>query len=59
MAELTNLTWDQVNDVCDEDGVTACVGSLNQKEFDGSDLGTADHKYLFVNATEVSPGDVE
>jgi hypothetical protein len=53
VAELTNLTWNQVNDVCDEDGVTACVGSLNQKEFDGWIWATSDQvSDLFVNATD-------
>ncbi|HEY5760078.1 MAG TPA: PEP-CTERM sorting domain-containing protein [Steroidobacter sp.] len=53
VAELTNLTWNEVNDVCEEDGVTACVGSLNQKEFDGWIWATSDQVGdLFVNATD-------
>ena len=54
VAELNNLfSWDDVNTVCAEDGVTACAGTLEEKEFDGWIWATSDQvSELFVNATE-------
>ena len=54
VAELNNLfSWDDVNTVCAEDGVTACAGTLEEKEFDGWIWATSDQvSHLFVNATE-------
>jgi len=54
VAELKNLfSWDDVNTVCAEDGVTACAGTLEDKEFDGWIWATSDQVGdLFVNATE-------
>lgn len=54
VAELKNLfSWDDVNTVCAEDGVTACAGTLEEKEFDGWIWATSDQvSDLFVNATD-------
>ncbi len=42
-----------MNTVCAEDGVTACAGTLEEKEFDGWIWATSDQvRDLFVNATD-------
>ncbi len=41
VAELTGLSWNQVDGICAEDGVTACDGELAGKEFDGWIWATA------------------
>ena len=59
VSEVTNLSWNQIDAICANDGTTACAGTLGTKEFDGWIWATNTQVgELFVNSTDLTASDM-
>jgi hypothetical protein len=58
LTQTTNLTWNQVNTACSQDGMTPCI-NFGAMEFAGWIWATADQvRDLVVNATDLTAADL-